>query len=102
MRRRSDFSKVAGVGAAFMTCCYLALGAGGYWKLGADFDLSKPITSVLPYDALAVACNAFLFVHCVVAYVVSPTSLRQAALGPAWAGLIAGGLCCHRWWQEWG
>ncbi len=71
MRRRSDFRKVAGVGAVFMTACYLALGAVGYLKLGSNFDLSRPITSVLPYDAWSVTMNGLLFLHCVVAYAVS-------------------------------
>ncbi|GAB4818791.1 hypothetical protein N2152v2_005837 [Parachlorella kessleri] len=71
MRRRSDFRKVAGVGAVFMTACYLALGAVGYLKLGSNFDLSRPITSVLPYDAWSVTMNGLLFLHCVVAYAIN-------------------------------
>ena len=66
------------MGAVFMTACYLALGAVGYLKLGSNFDLSRPITSVLPYDAWSVTMNGLLFLHCVVAYAVSPQSSRQA------------------------
>ncbi len=58
-----------------MTVCYLALGVGGYAKLGTDFDLTRPITSVLPYDRWTVAMNAALFLHCIVAYAVRGATL---------------------------
>lgn len=42
-----------------------------YRQLGADFDLEKPITSILPQDAWTIVMNAGLFVHCVLAYQIN-------------------------------
>ncbi|KAL0023611.1 hypothetical protein WJX77_006953 [Trebouxia sp. C0004] len=68
MRRKSDFRYSATVGSIFMTTFYLILGGVGYWKMGLDFDHSKPITSVLPEDIWTSVMNIGLFAHCIIAY----------------------------------
>jgi len=39
-----------------------------YQQLGRDFDLEKPLTSILPQDGWTVVMNAGLFAHCILAY----------------------------------
>lgn len=68
MRKKSDFKYSATVGSMFMTTFYVILGGVGYWKMGLDFDHSKPITSVLPEDVWTSVMNAGLFAHCIIAY----------------------------------
>ena len=68
MRKKSDFRYSATVGSIFMTTFYLILGGVGYWKMGLDFDHSKPITSVLPEDIWTSVMNIGLFAHCIIAY----------------------------------
>ena len=68
MRKKSDFKYSAAVGSLFMTTFYVILGGVGYWKLGVNFDHSKPITSVLPEDMWTSVMNVGLFAHCIIAY----------------------------------
>lgn len=71
MQNRRHFTRVTALGSAFMTACYVALGAAAYIKMGTQFDLSKPITSVLPHDGWTIVMNAALFCHCIVAYAIN-------------------------------
>lgn len=93
MQQRAHFTRVASTGSAFMTLCYVALGAAGYARLGQNFDRSKPITSVLPYDGWTVAANAALLLHCVVAYQVC---FCRGGVGPGGAGLGRAGALGSR------
>lgn len=68
MRKKSDFRYSATVGSLFMTTFYVILGGVGYWKMGLNFDHSKPITSVLPEDIWTSVMNVGLFLHCIIAY----------------------------------
>lgn len=58
-----------------MTVAYLAVGSVGYYRLGSHFDLTKPLTSILPQDAWLMAANIGLLAHCIVAYMVSPCQI---------------------------
>ena len=54
-----------------MTLCYILIASIGYWKLGRDFDFTKPVTSVLPQDTWAVLMNVALLIRCLVAYLLN-------------------------------
>ena len=49
---------------------YLIIGCVGYYRLGSDFDKSKPVTSVLPQDVWTSLANVGLLAHCIIAYMV--------------------------------
>ena len=49
---------------------YLMIGCVGYYRLGSDFDKSKPVTSVLPQDIWTSLANVGLLAHCIIAYMV--------------------------------
>lgn len=57
LKRRQDFKYSVCATSIFMTVIYLGMGVYGYHQLGYDFDHSKPITSILPYDAWTVVMN---------------------------------------------
>ncbi|KAL3140245.1 hypothetical protein ABBQ38_004517 [Trebouxia sp. C0009 RCD-2024] len=80
MRKKSDFKYSAAVGSVFMTTFYVILGGVGYWKLGRDFDHSKPITGVLPEDMWTSVMNVGLFVHCIIAYQIDLNVWTDLAL----------------------
>ena len=46
------------------------IGCVGYYRLGSDFDKSKPVTSVLPQDIWTSLANVGLLAHCIIAYMV--------------------------------
>ena len=46
------------------------IGCVGYYRLGSDFDKSKPVTSVLPQDLWTSLANVGLLAHCIIAYMV--------------------------------
>ena len=49
---------------------YIMIGCVGYYRLGSDFDKSKPVTSVLPQDIWTSLANVGLLAHCIIAYMV--------------------------------
>lgn len=87
MRRRAQFSLVTCVGAVIMTGFYVLLGVIGYTAMGDGYDLSKPITSVLPPGLWASIINVLLLLHCLVAYQININVLTHLVLsaGPTWA-----------------
>ncbi|KFM29202.1 hypothetical protein F751_1578 [Auxenochlorella protothecoides] len=97
MRKRSNFLLVTRVGAVTMTAFYLLLGCTGYWSLGSAYDLSKPITSVLPQDGWTVLTNAMLLIHCLVAYQININVLTHLVLT-----VVAKHRAPARSWQGWG
>ena len=56
----------------FLACAvmYIMIGCVGYYRLGSDFDKSKPVTSVLPQDIWTSLANVGLLAHCIIAYMV--------------------------------
>ncbi|KAL6781314.1 hypothetical protein ACKKBG_A10640 [Auxenochlorella protothecoides x Auxenochlorella symbiontica] len=97
MRKRSNFLLVTRVGAVTMTAFYLLLGCAGYWSLGSAYDLSKPITSVLPQDGWTVLTNAMLLIHCLVAYQININVLTHLVLT-----VVAKHRAPARSWRGWG
>jgi hypothetical protein len=75
MRHMHKFPRAVEGTTAFMGAVYLLFGCVGYWRLGSDFDVTKPVTSILDQDAWVMAANAGLLVHCVIAYMVRSCSL---------------------------
>lgn len=70
MRERRKFPRAVAAVTVVMTAAYLAIGSVGYYRLGSAFDLTKPVTSILPQDAWLMAANVGLLAHCIVAYMV--------------------------------
>ena len=56
--------------ATVRAVAYLMIGCVGYYRLGSDFDKSKPVTSVLPQDLWTSLANVGLLAHCIIAYMV--------------------------------
>ena len=48
METPAHFPRAVGATNSFMTAAYVVMGAVGYWKLGATFDQTQPVTSILP------------------------------------------------------
>jgi hypothetical protein len=74
---------------------YIMIGCVGYYRLGADFDKSKPVTSVLPQDIWTSLANVGLLAHCIIAYMV-----RSFYLPHSTGVLVASSTCrncmlCH-------
>lgn len=64
---------------------YIMIGCVGYYRLGSDFDKSKPVTSVLPQDIWTSLANVGLLAHCIIAYMVGsaiPALQRHLLLSP--------------------
>ncbi len=70
MKERRKFPRAVAAVTSVMTVVYLAVGSVGYFRLGSQFDLTKPLTSILPQDAWLMAANVGLLAHCIVAYMV--------------------------------
>jgi hypothetical protein len=70
MKERRKFPRAVAAVTSVMTVVYLAVGSVGYYRLGSHFDLTKPLTSILPQDAWLMAANVGLLAHCIVAYMV--------------------------------
>ena len=70
MKRPQKFPRAVAAVTSVMTVAYLAVGSVGYYRLGSHFDLTKPLTSILPQDAWLMAANVGLLAHCIVAYMV--------------------------------
>jgi hypothetical protein len=76
---------------------YIMIGCVGYYRLGSDFDKSKPVTSVLPQDIWTRLANVGLLAHCIIAYMVRLSNLAhdtgvrdaQQPARPACFGLLA-------------
>jgi vesicular inhibitory amino acid transporter len=56
---------------------YIMIGCVGYYRLGSDFDKSKPVTSVLPQDIWTRLANVGLLAHCIIAYMVRLSNLAH-------------------------
>ena len=61
---------------------YIMIGCVGYYRLGSDFDKSKPVTSVLPQDIWTSLANVGLLAHCIVAYMVCSAAAILRILMP--------------------
>ena len=48
MRERRHFTRAVAITVSVMSASALAVGSIGYWRLGAHFDHTLPITSILP------------------------------------------------------
>ncbi len=70
MREMRKFPRAVAGTTAIMGGMYLMIGCVGYARLGSDFDLTKPVTSILPQDGWIMAANVGLLVHCIIAYMV--------------------------------
>ncbi|KAK9902167.1 hypothetical protein WJX75_006684 [Coccomyxa subellipsoidea] len=71
MKERRKFPRAVAAVTSVMTVVYLAVGSVGYYRLGSHFDLTKPLTSILPQDAWLMAANVGLLAHCIVAYMIN-------------------------------
>ncbi|CAL8466173.1 g5709 [Coccomyxa elongata] len=71
MKRPRKFPRAVAAVTSVMTVAYLAVGSVGYYRLGSHFDLTKPLTSILPQDAWLMAANVGLLAHCIVAYMIN-------------------------------
>ncbi len=78
-RPRTLFMRCTYIVIPIMTACLWAVGAVGYWRLGDDFDTSKPLTSVLKTDEWAVLMNACLFGRNILAATVNMNTWVRAS-----------------------
>ena len=86
MQHREDFRFSAELADATFSVFYVLISVVGYSKLGPNFDHSKPITSVLPWDWWTVAINTALLIRCLVAYVLNANVFSDlfCRLGRPW------------------
>ncbi|EFN54961.1 hypothetical protein CHLNCDRAFT_134730 [Chlorella variabilis] len=86
MQHREDFRFSAELADATFSVFYVLISVVGYSKLGPNFDHSKPITSVLPWDWWTVVINTALLIRCLVAYVLNANVFSDlfCRLGRPW------------------
>ncbi|CAL5228546.1 g11700 [Coccomyxa viridis] len=71
MQHKRKFPIAVANVSAVMEVMYIMIGCVGYYRLGSDFDKSKPVTSVLPQDIWTSLANVGLLAHCIVAYMIN-------------------------------
>ncbi|CAK0786030.1 hypothetical protein CVIRNUC_009243 [Coccomyxa viridis] len=71
MQQKRKFPLAVANVSAVMEVAYLMIGCVGYYRLGSDFDKSKPVTSVLPQDIWTSLANVGLLAHCIIAYMIN-------------------------------